>query len=103
MANVNRHTIEDFLYSVTYYPTLHATALAGAVNAALGRRYQLWTRLYLDLQIWPSVVTQLPGFRKAVVIAATLMNGRITNGYTNCDNIVHCPENLTYALNFNST
>lgn len=64
-----------FLYPVIHYHMLNATALAGAVNAALAWWYQLWTRLYLDLKIWPSVVTQLPGFTKAVAMAAALMNG----------------------------
>lgn len=102
LANVNRHTVKDFLHSVTHYHTLNARALAGAVNAALAWWRQLWTRLYLDSQIWPSVVTQLPGFTKAVAMAATLINGCITDGLSNGDNIVHCPENLTSALDFNS-
>lgn len=51
LANVNRHIVEYFLYSITHYHMLNATVLAGAVNAALAWWYQLCTRLYLDLKI----------------------------------------------------
>lgn len=42
------------------------------------------------------VVTQMPGFTKAATMA-------VKDCSANCDNIVHCPENFTSALDFNST
>lgn len=50
-----------------------------------------------------SVVTQLPGFTKAVAMAATLMNGRNKDCSANCDSTAHCQENLTSALDLNCT